>query len=254
MLTVVDVSSRTLLTVTGAGCSHSRNQMSTNVLIEHEGFSLGIECPHPIKHQLHRVGASAERVNAWFVSHIHADHVSGLESLAFYKWYSMQSTTVICGSREVLGPLARIHEVSALGTQKTLEGHPAGLRASDIYAGVNIEEGEKVSVGPFSLSVRAVKHVVPTFAVKVETPDGSSFAYSADTVADSETVKWLIDSSLFAHDACGGPIHASPEDLESLVRPEDRSRCMLLHRDDRDYLYAEEMGFLVPEAGYSILL
>jgi ribonuclease BN (tRNA processing enzyme) len=166
----------------------------------------------------------------------------------------MSETTSLYGSREVLSQLARVHEVSALGTQSTLDGEDAGLRTRDVYVGTNVEENETVVVGPFSLSVKRVRHVVPTFAVKVSTPDGSSFAYSADTVADSETIKWLSDSSLFAHDSCGGPIHASPEDLERLVDANDRRRCMLLHRDDRDYSYAEKMGFLVPDAGYSVLL
>lgn len=228
--------------------------MSSNVVLDYDGFKLGIECPHPIIHQAHLAGVAAETVNAWFVSHIHADHVSGLESLAFYRWYRDRARTTICGSEEVLLPLARIHESSALGTQKTLSGESAGLRASDVYAGVRVEEGETVSVGPFGVSVKRVQHVVPTFAVKIESPDGTSFAYSADTVAELDIVEWLQGADVFAHDSCGGPIHASPEDLEQLVPPESRARCMLLHRDDRDYRYAESMGFLVPEAGYLTLL
>lgn len=244
----------TKLFVTGTGCSHAREQMSTNVVVEYEGFKLGIECPHPIMHQMHLSGLAAENVDAWFVTHIHADHVSGLESLAFYRWYQLGRSTTICAANDVLGPLSRIHRVSALGRQTTLDGQPAGLSLREVYYGLEAKTSEPTELGPFLIEVKKVKHVVPTYAVKVTSPDGISFAYSGDTVADKPTVEWLAKADIFAYDSCGGPIHASPEDLSGMLSVDDKKRCMLLHRGDREYERAKAEGFIVPEAGYSTTL
>ena len=244
----------TKLFITGTGCSHAREQMSTNVVVDYNGFKLGIECPHPIMHQLHMSGLAAEHIDAWFVTHIHADHVSGLESLAFYRWYQLGKSTTICAAGDVLGPLSRVHKVSALGRQTTLDGEPAGLSLEEVYYGLEARTSEPIKVGPFLVEVKKVKHVVPTYAVKVTSPDGLSFAYSGDTIADRSTVEWLTKADVFAYDSCGGPIHASHEDLAAMLSSDEKRRCILLHRGDREYESARTEGFIVPDAGYSMLI
>lgn len=238
-----------LVTITGTGCSHAREQMSTNMVVEYEGYRLGVECPHPIMYQAHKYGVAAEGVNAWYVTHIHADHVSGLESLAFYRWYSMGKQTVLCAAREVLDPLSRIHRLSGLGRQTTLDGEPAGLNVGDVCKGVPTPPGQVVNVGPFTVETLRVRHVVPTYAVKITSPDGSSFGYSGDTTADGATLQWLAKCDMFAHDSCGGAIHAGPTELADILSRDERRRCMLLHRSDESYEEAESQGFLVPKDG-----
>ena len=244
--------------VIGVGCSSSREHSSTSFVLEYGGQKLAIDCPHPILHQVHVAGGGDARlIDDWIITHIHADHASGLESLAFSRWYGAGKKTNVVGVREVLEALLQIHDVSALSTQTTITGELDPLRARDVYNAVLLRYDEPVQLGLFSVEIARATHVVPTTAIRVTAPNGRSFAYSADTVFDSELLSWLTSADVFAHDCAGGPIHASCDELLLKTPVQERSRCLLVHRSDLagSVVYnMREAGFVIPQAGHTVTL
>lgn len=247
-----------IVRIIGVGCSSSREHSSTSFLLEYAGQKLAIDCPHPILHQVHDAGGGDARlIDDWIITHIHADHASGLESLAFSRWYGAHKKTNVVGVGAVLEDLLQIHDVSALSKQTTITGERDPLRARDVYNSVLLRYDEPVQLGLFSVEIAKATHVVPTTAVRVTAPNGRSFAYSADTVFDSELLSWLASADVFAHDCAGGPIHASCDELLLETPVQDRSRCLLVHRSDLSagtVYNMREAGFVIPQAGHTVTL
>ena len=74
----------------GIGNAFSAVSYSTCLALEADGCWLLIDCPHPIRKMMREASASAAvdldaaAVHAVVLTHLHADHVSGLEGLAYY--------------------------------------------------------------------------------------------------------------------------------------------------------------------------
>jgi ribonuclease BN (tRNA processing enzyme) len=243
--------------VVAAGNSHNAQHASTFVLCENSGQIIGIECPHPAHHLIataatpHGLHIGAPDVDAWYISHIHADHASGLESVAFHRWYVQNTYTQVIAHPDVAGPLAEIHDLSALGSQTDLEGDPQPLDVADVYRADCPTPERPVVSGPFTVEIFPAVHVVPTFAVRVSA-GGRSFAYSADTVLNVPLLHWLAEATMFAHDSSGGPIHADVAQLSDHLSAEDRARCLLLHRCEmtvEQEQSARAAGLVLPAAG-----
>lgn len=64
----------------------------SNMLIENDKSSLKllIDCGGDVRHSLYELGYSAADIAAAYISHLHADHVGGLEWLAFSKFFGEQ--------------------------------------------------------------------------------------------------------------------------------------------------------------------
>src|SRR5438105_2610969 len=77
----------------GVGDAFSALYYSSCFLLEAEGQWLLVDCPHPIR-KIVREGTLAagmpldvDRIQAVVLTHLHGDHASGVEGLAFYYRY-----------------------------------------------------------------------------------------------------------------------------------------------------------------------
>lgn len=62
----------------------------SNMLISSDNFyekSILVDCGGDVRHALYELGLAAKDINAVYISHLHADHVGGLEWLAFSKYF-----------------------------------------------------------------------------------------------------------------------------------------------------------------------
>lgn len=64
----------------------------SNMLIEDDSSSskLLVDCGGDVRHSLYELGYNAADIDAVYISHLHADHVGGLEWLAFSKFFGEQ--------------------------------------------------------------------------------------------------------------------------------------------------------------------
>lgn len=67
------------------GCGHSESiiHYNNNALVSSEQGKMLIDCGHTIKHALHEQGLTFKDIDAIFITHVHGDHVFGLERAAY---------------------------------------------------------------------------------------------------------------------------------------------------------------------------
>ena len=217
------------LTVLGVGDAFSRRWYSTCFLLEEQGFSLLIDCPHPIRKVLHEAAApDLDQIDAVLLTHLHGDHCSGLEGLMWFNRFALQRTTRLVTHPAVL---ARTWERLAPGMDTLRDGDGGVHRLSleDLAETTRLSVQEPVLVGPFSIEARLTKHHIPTTALRISA-GGRTLAYSCDTCFDPELLEWLSVGDLVIHETNLGT-HTPIEDLLAVQEPL-RSKLALVHYPD----------------------
>ncbi|MEO6808377.1 MAG: MBL fold metallo-hydrolase [Isosphaeraceae bacterium] len=219
----------------GTGDAFSARWYSSSLAIEADGAWLLFDCPHPIRKILREAGESAgvpldiDRFAAVALSHLHADHASGLEGWAFYSRFLLNRRAVVLTHPEVAEALWG-HLSASMGS--ILSG-PGGQRIAcerDDYFDIHLlDETAPVSFGPFSIECRRTLHHIPTFAMRIHAA-GRCLALSADTSFDPGLIDWLSSADLIVHETNVG-IHTPYEHLAAL--PADlRQKMRLTHYPD----------------------
>lgn len=193
----------------GVGDAFSARHYSTCLAVRHvpTGEWLLLDCPHPI-HKILREGSTEaqvdlplHRLRGIVISHLHADHCSGLEGLGYYARYRMRDPKSTPKPEEL--PLL----IAGPGVADVLARHEHD-RGPDraIFQVRELCPGEELRTGPFRIENRRTHHGdMACYAYKVEDPAaGGTLAYSADTVLDPELIGWLAEATCIVHEV-GSP-------------------------------------------------
>lgn len=70
------------LQMLGTGSAFAKNYFNNNALLFSGGYTLLIDCGITAPLAMHELGRSFEEIDATLITHMHADHVGGLEELA----------------------------------------------------------------------------------------------------------------------------------------------------------------------------
>lgn len=220
----------------GVGDAFSALHYSACVAVESGGRWLLVDCPHPIRKIL-REGSAASGAaldvgsfDAVVVTHLHADHCSGLEGLGYFSHFVLGRRARILAHPLVLGRLwdgrlaAGMDELADPGTWS-----PVRKTLGDWFDVAALDEARPVEVGPFAIECRRTRHHVPTTALRIRA-GGRTLALSADTAFDPALVAWLSEADLVLHEA-GFGIHTPYAELAALPA-ELRRRLRLIHFPD----------------------
>ena len=71
----------------GTGSAFTMTNYQTNTVLEHNGKQLLIDAGMDIRHSLRDAGIKYSDIDAVYVTHLHADHVGGLEMLGFNTYF-----------------------------------------------------------------------------------------------------------------------------------------------------------------------
>lgn len=93
------------LQMLGTGGAFSRKYYNNNGLLLTENYTLLIDCGNTALLALHELGRSPESIDAIFITHIHGDHVGGLEEFAFYMNLIHQRKPVLYIAEDLVTPL-----------------------------------------------------------------------------------------------------------------------------------------------------
>ncbi len=254
--------------VLGIGDAFSAKSYSSCFIVEHEGQRLLVDCPHPIRKILRE---SAELdisdISAIVLTHLHADHASGLEGFAFFSRIVLHKPALIITHNSVQKDIwpARNASMGTMFPPAFSSGGIQKYQLSDLphyhrsqahsrpgetafFSYMLVPECEdtsetsssnghvqrhvrgKLTFNGFDLECRRTMHHIPTFAWKISA-GGKTLAYSADTCFDPALIEWLADGSdLIIHESNLGP-HTPYEMLLSL--PEEiLVRMHLIHCPD----------------------
>jgi ribonuclease BN (tRNA processing enzyme) len=166
----------------------------SNMVIEQEGVRLLFDAGGDLKFSLREAGLRPADVNTIYVSHLHADHVGGLEYLALTKKFSKRPADKrkqeLYASADVLGS---IWSGSLVNELRTLQGEIATLETFFIPKPVK-KNGTFTMAFPQEKNLDYVKfqliqmiHVIndfsfmPSYGLQFDSPGGKSVFITSDT-------------------------------------------------------------------------
>lgn len=216
----------------GVGDAFARRHFSTALALAHAGRWLLIDCPHPIRRMMYGSAAPIDvgDVDAVVLTHLHGDHVSGLEGLAFFNLFKCKRRTVLLAHPKVVEALWDGHLACAMRDLMMPDGtRLPPMRFEDYFEHHPITPDAPTQFGPFSVTCRETQHHIPTTAVRIDA-GGRSVAYSADTRFDPALIDWLAEADVIVHETNVAP-HTPYADLMTL--PADlRARMHLVQYSD----------------------
>lgn len=184
-----------------------------------EGLIL-VDCPQSIRKMMREAddgryhGLDLHRVGTLILTHLHADHASGLETIAAFFKIALGRKLRLVALPEVLKGVPRFLEtLSSLG------------KMEDFFDVVPVTEEDALELFPAEdgfnngmvLRVRKTQHPVPTSALRFWYR-GRNLAYSCDTSFDEGLWNWLWTAyeGLVIHEV-GHGIHADLDTLLNVV-------------------------------------
>ncbi|MDP3273779.1 MAG: MBL fold metallo-hydrolase [Deltaproteobacteria bacterium] len=220
--------------VVGVGDAFTAQYHHACLLFERDGERLLIDAPPALARALKDLGTrggelvSLDSIDRVLITHVHGDHVGGLEQLLFWRRFVTQRKCSVYAIPEVLNDLWDGRLRGGMEQLMDRDHHIRKLSLTD-YADLHPLEGETARIGPFELSWRNTIHHVPTSALRVRA-DNATIGYSADTAFDPTLIDWLNQSDLFFHETNLG-VHTPIESLLTLA-PTTRERMRLIHYTD----------------------
>jgi ribonuclease BN (tRNA processing enzyme) len=270
-----------LLQVLGSGAAFSRRYGTTcSVLTVPSGDRWLIDCGRQAPEQLAGAGLAWHDIAGQLVTHVHGDHVYGLEEFAFVRYYTQRGgvpavmkggprprlaahSAVLAELWEVLGPSLRYRSDASGGpVTGTLQDY------FDVLAPVEVDppaqsvwnHAEAFRIDAFSLIVRETRHVHGKPSTSLEFPLSGetrrSAWWSGDSVVDADLLHQLEPStSIFFHDCTftefPGQVHGLFSEFEKLTLAL-RKKIVLMHHEDDIEQYrrrAEALGFRLAMPG-----
>jgi len=180
-----------------------------------------------------------------FITHIHMDHVAGLEGLFYSAWFSASQR----GKIKLYLPLGLVKYFHArLATFPNLLAE-GGVNFYDAFQTVIVSE--RFWHDSLEFLVFPVRHHAPDSAFGIALP--GKFVYTGDTRPIPEVLDTFNSGEVIFHDVAlrGNPSHSGALELQAEYRPELLDRLRVYHYDSS--ASAEkliELGFaVVPVSG-----
>ena len=223
------------LIVTGTGDAFSAERFGSSGLLETSEGYVAIDCPGcPLamyRKASERSGIQIDpsRIHDLILTHLHADHAGGLETMAFYRKYLAPAA-----GKPGLWAADRVMKRMWERLAPSMDGRGMGDEPSsslaDFYVPGVLEQESSTKVGGLQVRVRWTRHSVPTVGLLIS--DGhTTLGWSGDTEFELEHAQWLAEADLIIHECGQSAMHATWEQLSTL--PEDLQRRMrLLHVPD----------------------
>lgn len=220
----------------GVGDGFSALHYSSCLALHAGGEWLLIDCPHPIRKMMREAGSTAgveldvDRVSGVVLTHLHADHASGVEGLGYATHFGLGRKARLLAHPAVSARLwdghlaAGMEQLLAVGADRP---EPRGL--DDYFELTALQEDRPVIFGAFSIECRKTIHHIPTTALRIRAGD-RCLGYSADASFDPSLIEWLSSADLIVHETnCG--VHTPYESL-AVLPAGLRQRMRLIHYPD----------------------
>lgn len=222
--------------VNGVGDAFSRRHWGTNFLCRSGDFVLAVDCPDSYRRALKANGfehggatLDAHHIDAMFLTHLHGDHVNGLEMVLAYRKFVAGGKLPLWTTPDVADVLWDQRLRVSLGTMFD------GVYYNEMYIEDFVELGivswgTTERIGPFEVTTRRTVHHIPTSALRIRA-NGRTLGYSCDTAWDPTLIDWLADADTILHETSLGPAHTPLYRLLEL--PEElRRKLWVVHYPD----------------------
>ncbi|MDP2340636.1 MAG: MBL fold metallo-hydrolase [Deltaproteobacteria bacterium] len=228
------------VTALGTGDAFSADRYSSCLLVEEGDTRLLIDCPHPIRKILKestKGRVDVGDIDGLILTHLHADHASGVEGYAWFCRFALKKTARIYAHAAVLehlwgqvaGSMSELLHVD----EDNKPHHRSRLQASDVFDCVPLTS--PMTIGDLTVESRLTIHHIPTTALFFRgapsvSATAGTFGYSADTAFDEDLIAWLGRADLLLHETNFGA-HTPYAKLAALPA-ELRAKMRLIHWPD----------------------
>jgi len=220
----------------GIGDIFSRVHYPTSLLVFLSEERLMIDCPSPLPKILHEASTRSgmpvllEDIRQVVLTHLHADHASGLECLGFYSRWWAKRRAIIWTLPEIAAEMWE-HRLSASMAYDLRNGSRVekSNRREDYFDVRPLDRTRATTICGAIMHIRQTRHAPICFGLKLYF-DGRSLGYSSDTLFDREHIDFLADCDLIIHET-GGQIHTPYAALAALPEP-IRAKIRLIHVAD----------------------
>jgi len=224
--------SRLTVIALGVGDAFSALHYSSCVAVGAAGAWLLIDCPHPIRKILRESGSGLDLGDfaGTILTHLHADHASGLEGLGYFSHFVLGRRARLLAHPDVLAEAWSGHLAAGMRQLMSAESRTVSARRMEDYFDVGeLSEDRALTLGPFAIECRRTIHHVPTTALRIRA-EGRALGYSADTAFDPALIAWLGEADLVLHETNYG-VHTPYAKLAALPAAL-RARMRLIHYPD----------------------
>ncbi len=227
-----------LLTL-GVGDAFTEINYHTGFVVMAGEHRVMIDGPEPIRRVLREASEMAgcrlrlEDINDFVLTHLHADHASAWETICHYKRHFQGVIPNLHTSPEVLDVLWEKRLSASMGASTNLDTGAVTSNTPDTYYRAHqLEYDRENSIGPFQVSIRRSRHMIPTVGVIVRLGD-ARVGYACDTIFDPDHIAWLSQCDLIIHETNHGP-HTKLEELVALPEAIRRKIRLVHYPDDFD--------------------
>lgn len=233
----------------GAGSAYNKHDGQSNVLVMADsGKRLLIDCGSYCWHSMRDLGLGVGDLDALYVSHLHADHVGGIEELAFGTYFNpaLQRPRLFCNfqvmdelwEQSLRGGLARI-QGKVVTLAEYFECCPVSPHASFVWEGICFTPVQTVHIMAgacikysYGLFMRPEAGAVKESGAGSPTCPPAAF-FTADTQFCPQPFStYYQQATIIFHDCETSPfksgVHAHYDSLRSLP-PEIKAKMWLYH-------------------------
>lgn len=228
-----------------------------------------IDCGGDVRHSLKRAGYDVNVIDSIYISHLHADHIGGLEYVAFARMFQPVH------NKPMLVVPAQLVDKLWESLKGGLEWVDVGFRKvlSDYFTVIAFDADDETWIYTnndsgieFELTAKETPHILPlnrdhagcSYAVTLQAP-GKTVFFTTDTMfCPDHLMREYERSDLIFHDCANYPVkgmngypskslvHARLCDLETLPDSIKQKMWLCHHKllDGRSVLDAHDAGFL----------
>lgn len=218
--------------ILGTGSALSEIHFGSSAALPWRDGIVLIDCPDAIlralAHASKRSGRvlDAMRITDILVTHLHGDHVNGLETIGWKRWIAKLNG---------LGSVPRLHTIEPVARRLWERLGPAmdqngTLQLSDYFDLRIIPVGVPTRVADFDVEARPAEHLIPGCGYRIS-QGGATLGWSGDTRFDPAHIDWLASADVIVHETSESRVHTPIECLNALA-PELRKKIRLVHMED----------------------
>ncbi len=223
----------------GTGAAFTLDNFHSNMVIEEEGKRLLIDAGGDIRFSLKNVGLSYKDIDCIYVTHLHNDHIGGMEFLAFSSYFDPACHRIKLYCHKWL--VDDLWSFSLKGGLASIQGQILNL--DDYFDVHGLGNGEFFTWQNVTFEIVQTTHVyngywvVPTFGVFFESPaTGQKIYHTSDTQLDLDTLRpYYQRADIIIHDCETSvfqtDIHSHYDALR-LLGTEYKAKMYLWHYQD----------------------